>query len=119
MNVQHVWIRLPDGNYAGNGFPSMNNTSLAQLYSGQIRAIQTLPLVAQTLHLDLSDAPLSVYTLDALKQSLVDIVRASKPKVVRTQDWTGDKRQDHSDHIIVAKLMKDIMKEFPETELVG
>ena len=119
MNVQHVWIRLPDGNYRGDGFPSTNNTSLAQLYSGQISTIQTLPLAPQALHLDLSDAPVSVYTLNTLRQSLIDIVRVLKPQVVRTQDWTGDNRQDHSDHIVTAKLVKEIMKGYPETKLVG
>jgi hypothetical protein len=110
-NLQHVWTRIPDGNYLGDGFPATNSTSLKKLYAGQLQSIQTLPIAILSTSSGVqnaSDAPSSSYTLHSLRQTISEVVAFTKPAVVRTQDWLGEGRSDHSDHYTTAKLVQDV-----------
>lgn len=111
-NVQKVWLRIPDGNYLGDGYPASNNTSLRKLYNGEIGEIRTLPIIngpISRMRRDAVDTLYSTYTLDGLKQAISEIVALTKPIVVRTQDWQGEGRSDHSDHYTTAKLVQDVL----------
>ncbi|TLD30121.1 hypothetical protein E2P81_ATG06774 [Venturia nashicola] len=111
-NVQKVWLRIPDGNYLGNGYPASNNTSLRKLYNGEIEDIRTLPIVDAPVALrrqEPMDTLFSTYILDGLKQAISELVVLTKPVVVRTQDWRGEGRSDHSDHYTTAKLVQDVV----------
>jgi hypothetical protein len=111
-NVQHVWLRIPDGNYLGDGFPATNSMSLKKLYSGQIQTIQTLPIVlplTSPSRRDPMDASSSSYNLDGLRQAISEMVALTKPVVVRTQDWQGEGRSDHSDHYTTAKIVHEVV----------
>jgi len=109
-NVQHVRLRIPDGNYLGDGFPATNSMSLRKLYAGQIKAIQTLPIdipPTSPNRLNTMGVSYSCYTLDRLKKAISEVVALTKPVVVRTQDWQGEGRSDHSDHYTTAKIVQE------------
>lgn len=111
-NIQKVWLRIPDGNYLGDGYPASNNMSLKRLYNGEIDEIQTLPIIDAPISPgsgDVMDPSYSTYTLDGLKQAISELVAMVKPVVVRTQDWQGEGRSDHSDHYTTAKLVQDVV----------
>ncbi|KAI9368727.1 hypothetical protein BJX61DRAFT_202537 [Aspergillus egyptiacus] len=89
-NVSLVFMHLPDGNLAGDGFDSTGHQSLEQLWRGGIQTIQTI----DDLHLSYS------------RQDLIDvltwIINDFEPDSMNSLDYisaygTGD----HSDHTTV------------------
>lgn len=120
--VQHVWLRMPDGNYLGDGFPATNSTSLKKLYFGQVQTMRTLPIAITAespSHGGSIDVSTSGYTLDELKRVISEVVALTKPVVVRTQDWQGEGRSDHSDHYTTAKIVQDVVDDRKGVDLVG
>ncbi|QDS70071.1 hypothetical protein FKW77_004491 [Venturia effusa] len=111
-NVQHVWLRIPDGNYMGIGYLGSNYTSIKKLYTGEIEEIRTLPIIDVPVAQRRRNAMVpsySSYTLNGLKRTISELVILTKPVVVRTQDWQGEERGDHSDHYTTAKLVQDVV----------
>jgi hypothetical protein len=90
--VSVVFMRLPDGNFDGSGFPSNNNESLQDLWTG------TIPTIAAV------DGT-SSYSKSSLTGTLTNLMRIFSPTQIRTQDYIGTYGNgDHSDHYTVAYL---------------
>ena len=84
--VTLAFMRLPDGNVDGSGFPSTGNVSLQGLWQGTISSLTTV---------DSS----SSYTKTDLINTLSTLIQAAGADKVLTQDFTGVyKDGDHSDH---------------------
>jgi LmbE family N-acetylglucosaminyl deacetylase len=114
-SIQHIWLRVPDGNFLGTGFNSTGCTGLSKLYS-------SASLVARGLIVRQPGLPAvtSIWTLNSLKEAMSDAIGAIDPDVVRTLDWTSTESKDHADHTATAKLVRDVIQEgYSKTPLVG
>lgn len=102
-NVQIMYLRLPDGAPAGQGYGANDGESLRKLYNGDIETITAVDGNA-------------TYTLESLKDLLAALLRASNATDVRVLDYkTGipddeDARSDHADHVVSARLVVEVMK---------
>jgi LmbE family N-acetylglucosaminyl deacetylase len=91
-NVSLAFMRLPDGNIDGSGFPSTGHQSLEDLWTGSITTIEAV------------DGS-SSYTLSTLESTLVSLITAFSPAGINTLDYVGSYGDgDHSDHHSVAYL---------------
>lgn len=89
-NVSLTFLRLPDGNLDGSGFPDTDNESIAKLEAGSIASITTV------------DGQES-YTSAKLTATLEALIQLYAPNTVNTQsDDTGFSVADHSDHLAVS-----------------
>ncbi len=91
-NVKHLFLRLPDGNFDGSGFPSNNNESLLKLWQNTISSIHPV---------DGSPA----YTKKGLTDTLLALMTAIQPQTINVQDYTASlaaSSNDHSDHYVTA-----------------
>lgn len=95
--VRLEFLRLPDGNIDGSGFPSERFESIERLRLGRIASVRTIEPSPQ------------MYTEESLRATLRALVAAARPSVVRTLDHLHDARTDgdHSDHHEVALLAVD------------
>ena len=85
-NVSLIFMRLPDGNGTGNGFPAQGGQSLQKLWNGVIGTIQPI-----------NGTP--SYTRSSLISTLTALMNAFQPALIRTQDYVGPFDDgDHSDH---------------------
>ncbi|MFK7896344.1 MAG: PIG-L family deacetylase [Myxococcota bacterium] len=81
-----VFMRLPDGNPGGTGYAITGNESLRNVWEG---------LPGTLIHaIDGSEQ----YTRSELIDTLVAIIRARAPEILRIQDMTAYHGSDHSDH---------------------
>lgn len=99
-NTVNYFLRLPDGNLNGNGFPNNNNQSLNKLRTGAIASISTIginDIPALT--------PTATYTgWSDLTNTIKAIINAEK--ITGTQSWIHTAHDntstyninDHSDH---------------------
>ena len=113
LNVQNMYLRLPDGAPTGQGYESNDGESLRKLYNGDITTITTTDGNA-------------TYTLESLMNLIAAILHKSNATDVRVLDYkTGipddeDARSDHADHVVSARLVVDVMKrENSEAKLQG
>ena len=91
--IQQFFLRLPDGNIDGSGFPRTGRASLQKLYQGQIASMST------------ADAPIQSYTKAQLVQTLGGLMTSVSAGTVRTLDNVDAYGQgDHSDHYTAARL---------------
>jgi LmbE family N-acetylglucosaminyl deacetylase len=91
-NISLIFMRLPDGNLDGSGFPSTGNQSLQKLWTGSISTIKAV------------DGS-SSYTKASLISTLTSLMTAFQPSQIRTQDYAGSYGDgDHSDHHTTAYL---------------
>ncbi|KAF2404123.1 hypothetical protein EJ06DRAFT_553058 [Trichodelitschia bisporula] len=90
-HVQHLWFRLPDGNGDGTGFSGTGGQSLKKVYTGSASSI-------------------GGWSLSDIKSALGDVIKARKPSIVRTQDWTRgwDGSYDHPDHAATARIVREV-----------
>ena len=89
-----LFLRLPDGNYDGSGFPAAGNQSLQLLWSS---AESTITAVDGS----------ATYTAQQLTSLLRAVMRTALPVVVRTQDYAnGFGDGDHSDHHAVGRFVQ-------------
>ena len=87
-----VFLRLPDGNVKGEGFPSTNHESLSRLAKHKIKIIHAV------------DGG-SKYTNGALIQTLAAVIKVDQPSTIYSQLLSGkNSEQDHSDHRAVGRL---------------
>ena len=84
--ISVVFLRLPDGNGHGSGFPATGKESLARLWTGKIPALHPLDGSAS-------------YSKSELVGLLTGLMDGLKAQTIDTQDWTGHFKGDHSDHI--------------------
>jgi LmbE family N-acetylglucosaminyl deacetylase len=104
--VSLVFMRLPDGNLKGQGFPSSNFESLAKLEAGQINTLNSV------------DGQ-SYYSQSQLTSALEQIMLTYQPTVIRTQaDYVSSQYPDHSDHIAVGQEVKKAYDKY-ESEQYG
>ena len=102
-SISLVFMRLPDGNLDGSGFPSNNYQSLQDLWTGTIPTIDAV---------DKS----SSYTKSSLEAVLVDLMTAFQPGQINTQDYVGTYGDgDHSDHHTVAYLTQVAKQQYNST----
>ena len=87
--VSVVFLRLPDGNGHGGGFPATHKESLAFLWSGKIPALHPVDGSAS-------------YSKPELIGVLTGLMAGLKAQTIDTQDWTGRFKGDHSDHFSAA-----------------
>ncbi|MBP6024276.1 hypothetical protein [Ferruginibacter sp.] len=103
-NTVNYFLRLPDGNGAGEGFSANHLQSLQKLKSGAITAIN---VVGNTSNNPSSGPPLLTYTWSQLTATIRKII--NDEKVTGTQSWihaahtitgaqTAYNTNDHSDH---------------------
>ena len=103
-NTVNYFLRLPDGNGAGEGFSANHLQSLQKLKSGAITAIN---VVGNTSNNPSSGPPLLTYTWSQLTATMRKII--NDEKVTGTQSWihaahtitgaqTAYNTNDHSDH---------------------
>ena len=89
-NIKQLYMRLPDGNVDGSGFPSDNNESLLKLWNGTISTIHPI---------DGSPG----YTAQGLVSTLTSLMNTFQPTMIRTQDYAGQVGDDdHADHHVTA-----------------
>ena len=107
-NVQVLYLRLPDGGHAGQGYDAHGNESLKKLYNKDIESIATTDGNA-------------TYTLDAVKDIIATVLRTRKARDVKILYHKGplprteeDFDSEHADHTICAKLVMDVI----ETEAI-
>jgi hypothetical protein len=100
-NAVAYFLRLPDGNYSGNGYPFNNNESLQKLYNGTISGISAID--GSATYSSLSD-------LQTTLQAIVNAETTAGSSVVfhvADTDHTINP-DDHSDHLYCSHLMQDV-----------
>ncbi len=94
QKISLIFIRLPDGNFDGNGFSSNNYESMQKLFNGKLPNIETVDHQNR-------------YTKIALRDLLTSIISSFNPSEIRTQDFMEKFGQgDHSDHYATAFFVK-------------
>jgi LmbE family N-acetylglucosaminyl deacetylase len=88
--IELVFVRLPDGNVDGSGFPATHNVSLKMLLAGEIPSMSTV------------DGTRS-YSAAELRQTIAGVVSQVAPDLVMLQDFVhanaGPTWSDHADHL--------------------
>jgi LmbE family N-acetylglucosaminyl deacetylase len=99
-SVSLAFLRLPDGNLDGSGFPSTNHRTLQMLWMGKISTIDAI------------DGS-SSYSKETLTSTLTSLMSSFQPDQINTQDYVGTYGDgDHSDHYTVAYLVQAAMQEY-------
>lgn len=103
-NVQILYLRLPDGGHSGQGYRAHNMESLKKLYTGEIKSMTAVDGSA-------------TYTLDHVKETIAVILHGRRANDIRVLNHKAilpknelDANADHSDHIISAKIVLDVVK---------
>lgn len=98
--ISLLFMRLPDGNMSGTGFPASGSRSLAQLYGGSIDSLATVDGTGS-------------YTLTELIASFVALMNAYQPDSINTLDYAGSYDDgDHSDHHAVGYLVNEAQAQY-------
>jgi hypothetical protein len=90
--ISLVFLKLPDGNFGGDGFSNNNYQSLRKLLAGAISDVRAI---------DGSNR----FTNASLQSTLLKLIKDYRPDKLRTQD-TNSGVTDHSDHRAVASLVE-------------
>src|SRR5262245_7619445 len=90
--ISLVFLKLPDGNFDGDGFSKNNYKSLRKLLAGTIWHIRAI---------DGSNR----FTKAGLQSTLLELIKDYRPDKLRTQD-TSSGALGHSDHRAVASLVE-------------
>jgi LmbE family N-acetylglucosaminyl deacetylase len=113
-DVSLVFLRLPDGFYAGGGSERYGFKSLRRLWQGVDAGG---PVIVTPV-----DGTPATYD----RQGLLDVLRAVmddvRPRVIATQDWTepfGDGDQaDHADHVATALFTREAASTYATPHVV-
>ena len=106
-NISLAYMRLPDGNLQGSGFPSTGNESLQQLWQGTISMINAV------------DGS-SSYTQNSLIATLARLMTGLRPAQIYTQDFVGTYGDgDHSDHHTTAYLTQAAALQYATSHAVS
>jgi LmbE family N-acetylglucosaminyl deacetylase len=99
-SVSLAFMRLPDGNADGVGFPSTNGETLQKLWTDKISTINTI------------DGS-SCYSKATLTSTLISLISSFRPDQINTQDYLGTYGDgDHSDHHSVAYLVQTAVQQY-------
>jgi len=99
-SVSLAFMRLPDGNVNGSGFPSTNYETLEKLWTGKIATIDAI------------DGS-SSYSKATLTSTLTSLMSSFQPDQINTQDYLGTYGDgDHSDHHSVAYLVQAAAQQY-------
>ena len=102
-NISLAFIRLPDGNVDGSGFPSTNHESLMKLWQGTISTIHAI------------DGS-SSYTKASLISTTASLISSFLPDQINTQDYVGTYSDgDHSDHYTTAYVAQAAVQQYITT----
>jgi LmbE family N-acetylglucosaminyl deacetylase len=108
--LSEIFMRLPDGDVSGEGFPTTGYESLLKLRAGTIDSIRAIDGSAS-------------YTKRELLRTMIALIKIVRPEVIRTQDYVvGDYalNGDHSDHTSTAELAQAASDAYrPRHVLVG
>jgi LmbE family N-acetylglucosaminyl deacetylase len=105
-NISLAYLRLPDGNLDGSGFPATGNESLQQLWQGTITKIDAI------------DGS-SSYTQTSLITTLARLMTGAQPTQIYTQDFVGTYGDgDHSDHHATAYLTQAAARQYAAAHTV-
>lgn len=105
-NTEAYFLRLPDGNYYGDGYPVHDSTSIKKLVEGNIQSIKAI------------DGSATYSSLSDLKATLKQLIsKASEGKTALNlhiaETDTLANPDDHSDHRFTSLLMQQVAKELP------
>jgi|GEM_PF-381965 len=98
-NAVMYFLRLPDGNYSGTGYPQTSNQSLQKLYNGSITSISAID--GTTTYSSLAD-------LENTLKSIVQIESTGNIKFNLADNDDSINPDDHSDHIYSSIIMGDV-----------
>jgi LmbE family N-acetylglucosaminyl deacetylase len=107
-HVTLIFLQLPDGQSAGNGFGSQRFESMQKLWLGEIPSMTTVDGAG-------------TFTHDELVEALGGLMRGTKADRVGTQDFVGEFGDgDHSDHHAGALFTREAFeRDRPAARLVG
>lgn len=108
-NAVAYFLRLPDGNLNGDGFPITGNKSLQKLYNGSISSIAAID--GSATYISLADLKTTIQTI---------IQNEANPGTVEFNMADIDINQnpyDHSDHIYSAYILNDVANNFSNPAL--
>jgi LmbE family N-acetylglucosaminyl deacetylase len=97
--ISLIFLHMPDGNMHGEGFSHSHDASIAKLFRGQIKNIQTV------------DSQ-STYTANQVRQTLSQLMHVYQPAEIRTQSSQGGGVPDHSDHATVGRFAKQAYDQY-------
>lgn len=101
-NITAYFLRLPDGNFDGNGYVRHNYESVRKILSGEKLTINTVD----------SLNTYSLTDLEAVIKELIPEPSFQHPLHVHVAEIDSTKNpEDHSDHINSSKLVQKIMKD--------
>ncbi len=100
-NAVIYFLRLPDGDYGGQGYPLTGNASLQKLYNGTISSIAAIN--GSTTYSSLTDLE---NTMKAIVQS--EALPSSTIKFNIADHDSSINPDDHSDHIYSSLIMQDV-----------
>ncbi|MCB0466248.1 MAG: PIG-L family deacetylase, partial [Aequorivita sp.] len=98
-NAVMYFLRLPDGNYTGTGYPTTNNQSLEKLYNGSITNISAV------------DGSTTYSSLADLENTLKSIVQSESTGTLKFNSADTNNSinpDDHSDHLHSSLIMQDV-----------
>ncbi len=99
-SISLAFLRLPDGDSDGTGFPSTDHKTLQMLWMGKISTIDAI------------DGS-SSYSKKTLTSTLTSLMSSFQPDQINVQDYIGTYGDgDHSDHHSVAYLARAAMQEY-------
>jgi LmbE family N-acetylglucosaminyl deacetylase len=95
-SISLLFMRLPDGNSSGVGFPNYNYESLLKLWNGDIATIHTV---------DTS----SSYSRQAVIDTVAFLMNTYAPDQINTQNYFDPMNFsiDHSDHYVTAHITQE------------
>lgn len=103
-NIVAYFLRLPDGNMAGDGFPLSGYPSLQKIYNGSLQNITAV------------DGSTTYTSLGDLKKTIGNIVNTESQadlisfNIADTNESINP--NDHSDHLYSSKIIQDIALSF-------
>jgi LmbE family N-acetylglucosaminyl deacetylase len=101
-NTRSFFLRLPDGDFTGKGFPETRTQALAKLHAGNGEALGAID--ATTEYVSWSDLRSTVQIL--LGSELAD-VRAGERTLHTHDPDTTHNPDDHSDHTLTGHLVRE------------
>lgn len=91
-DIRLYFLRLPDGNLDGSGFPSNDHESVEELWEGSIQTVTT------------TDGA-NTYTADDVSGLLLGLMEIHQPDALLLHDLDPDRMDtDHSDHFYTAQF---------------
>ena len=102
-NAIVYFLRLPDGNYRGEGYPIHDNHSLRNFFEGKKRNMKAVN--GSTEYVDLNDLVMTIETL--IKYEAEDVMKV-QVNIADTDDSINP--DDHSDHLTSSRIMQKVAK---------